>query len=243
MQNIASRDEVTRWTLESVFCWGVGLIASLSAARCNCSLNNHLSGVASPSFSAGLHSVLSCSEAGPTRTVAFLCLPGRLHQPLHQGWLLETFLSQRYIHLMWSRPVSQTLTGREKRGVSLLDELDSNTGAQSTWALNYTPQTRGYSGPRWHSSLVGLSRANPQLCHCEVIQAPLPAGYASSRCNPLFSCNEGDFFWSLKKDLNPERGLFLFTQHLKLLSCYLYRNHFIRGKKKSLFMTPTVTQE
>lgn len=96
-------------------CWGVGLIASLSAARCNCSLNNHLSGVASLPFSTGLHSVLSRSEASPTRTVAFLCLPGRLHQPFHQGWLLETFLSQRYIHLMWSRPVSWTLTEAGKQ--------------------------------------------------------------------------------------------------------------------------------
>lgn len=97
MQNFASWDEVTRWTLEPAFFGGVGLIASLTAARCNCSLNNHLSGVASLPFSAGLHSVLSCSEASVTRTVAFLCLPGQLRQPLHQGWLLETFLSKRYV--------------------------------------------------------------------------------------------------------------------------------------------------
>lgn len=115
MQNFTSRDEVTRWTLQPVIFWGVGLIASLSAARCNCSLNNHLSGVASLPFSTGLHSVLSDSEASPTRTVAFLCLPGQLHQPLHQGWLLETFLSQSYIRPMWSRPVSWTLTEAGKQ--------------------------------------------------------------------------------------------------------------------------------
>lgn len=65
--------------------WEGGVIALLSGARCNCSLNNHLSGVASLPFSTGLHSVLYCSEASPTRTVAFLCLPGQPHQPLHQG--------------------------------------------------------------------------------------------------------------------------------------------------------------
>lgn len=117
MQNFTSWDEVTRWAPQQYLLGGgvMGLIASLSAARCNCSLNNHLSGVASLPFSTGLHSVLSRSEASPTRTVAFLCLPGRLHRPLHQGWLLETFLSQQYIHLMWSRPVSWTLTEAGKQ--------------------------------------------------------------------------------------------------------------------------------
>lgn len=97
---------------------GVGLSALLRAARCNCSLNNHLSGVASLSFSTGLHSVLSCSDGSLTRTVAFPCLPGQLHHPLHQGWWLETFLSQRYVHLMWYRPVPWTLA-RQKSTRSL----------------------------------------------------------------------------------------------------------------------------
>lgn len=149
MQNFTSRDEITRWTPCQYFFFffeGVGLIALLSAVRCNCSLNNHLSGVASLPFSTGLHSVLSCSEASPTRTVAFLCLPGRLYQPLHQGWLLETFLSQRYVHLMWSRPVSQTLAEAGKQEESPCCRNWRTSLLQShTCSHNYTPQTCRYT--------------------------------------------------------------------------------------------------
>lgn len=136
MQNLTFWDEVTRWRL----IWGVGLIAMLSAARCNCSLNNHLSGVASLPFSTGLHSVLSCSEVSPTRTVAFLCLPGQPHQPLHQGWLLETFLFQRHIHLMWSRPVSWTLTEAGKQ---------EESPCCGNWRVQYGETPRSKSFDNW----------------------------------------------------------------------------------------------
>lgn len=167
---------------------GGGLIASFCAARCNCSLNNHLSGVASLPFSTGLHSVLSHSEASPTRTVAFLCLPGQPHQPFHQGWLLETFLFQRYIHLMWSRPMSWTLSDAGKQEESpCCTNWRVQFGETPWWKSltttdNYTLEPRiwtlwiyRFTEPWWHTSLVGLSWANSLLCHCEVLQASLPA--------------------------------------------------------------------
>lgn len=124
--------------LENRVGWG-GIIASLSAARCNCSLNNNLSGVATLPFSTGLHSVLSLSETGPTRTVAFPCLPGQLQHPPHQGWLLETFFSQRYIHLMWSRPVPCTLTHRGKLFMSAGETVEKHQSSKQ-WGFCCTNQ-------------------------------------------------------------------------------------------------------
>lgn len=207
--NFTSGDEVTRWFF---FSEGVGLIVSLSAARCNCSLNNHLSGVASLPFNTGLHSVLSCSEASPTRTVAFLCLPGQLHQPLHQGWLLETFLSQWYIHLMWSRLVSRTLTepGKQEESPSCRNWRSLTTRLFCSNHLITTllaPTITHYKltdimNPRWHTQiLVGLGWVNVQFCHSEVIQAPLPGRYTSSRHKSLFGYSENDFY----KKIWPQR--------------------------------------
>lgn len=89
---------------------GFVLTALLSAGGCNCSLNKHLSGVASLPFSTGLHSVISLPEANPRRTVAFLCLPGcgstsgfiRVDCKRHSS-------PREYIHLMWSRPAGMSL--------------------------------------------------------------------------------------------------------------------------------------
>lgn len=76
---------------------------------------------------------------------------------------------------------------------------------------------------------MGLIWVNPQLCHCEVIQALLPAG----KHKTLFGYNEGDF---LEKDLTPERGLLLFTQQ----SCcrVIYTETVSSVEKKNLYLWP-----
>ncbi len=152
MQSFTSGDEVTRWALQPVFFEGVGLIALLTAARCNCSLNNHLSGVASLSFSTGLHSVLLSSEASPTRTVAFSCLSGQLNHPFHQGWWLETFLSKQYILTWYDADLCLKRLPRQGNKRSLL--AVENEGGWQRFFCSYHPkstQMQSQSNTRTHT--------------------------------------------------------------------------------------------
>lgn len=153
-------------------------------------------------FSTGLHSVLSLSETGPTRTVAFPCLPGQLQHPLHQGWLLETFFSQQYIHLMWSRPAPCSLTHRGKLFMSAGETVQKHQSPRQ-WGFCCTNQL--ITTYAHHSVTYGYTYT-----------------MLSMKCYQLLP--------------NNERGLLVFTQHLKFFY-YLYRNYFI-GEGKNLNLWP-----
>lgn len=149
---------------------------ALGAERCNCSLNNRLSGVASLSFGGGLHSVLSCSQASQTRTVAFLRLPGKLHQPHHQGLITRDFSLQ----VIYSPDVKQacvlnTYRDRETRGVPLMqkvEELDGTFLQRSADKLNTYKVLQASALSHWSDT----SRPAGQLC----FQHTLGFGYIVS---------------------------------------------------------------
>lgn len=153
--------------------WGVGFIALLNAARCNCSLNNHLSGVVRPDIH---HRPAQCSlplEASPTHTVAFHCLRGQFHQPLHQGWLLETFLSLSDISTWYEADLcplhllrqgnKQSLSAVEIGKFNLAKEQDKNTYLQTS-PDNHTQIIQIYQTMVSHKSCSVLSLSIGSSC-------------------------------------------------------------------------------
>lgn len=188
--------------LENRVGWG-GIIASLSAARCNCSLNSNLSGVATLPFSTGLHSVLSLSETGPTRTVAFPCLP---------------------------RTAPASASSRLIAGDVLLPAIYP-PDVKQTCAL-YTHSQRKTLYVCW-----GNSQETPKLKAVRLLLYQSTDNYI---CTP--QCNLWIHIYDRSMKCyqllpNNERGLLVFTQHLKFFY-YLYRNYFIGGGGKNLNLWP-----
>lgn len=208
--------------------------------------------MASLPFSTGLHSVLSCFEASPTRTVAFLCLLGQLHQPLHQGWLLETFLSQSYIHLMWSRPVSWTLTEAGKQEESpccgnwsltarlfriIINQIPTHTCTHSHMAhykLTYVLK-HGGTHVLWASVELILTfvtvKCDKHPCQSAALQADTTLF--------LVTMTMTFFFLVLMERFNPsDRPLLLVYTTPKVAVVLFIQKSFHQRKKRNLYLWP-----
>lgn len=100
--------------------WGVGFIALLNAARCNCSLNNHLSGVVRPDIH---RRPAQCPLPlwGQSNTYSGFSLSPRTVPQAASSRLITGDIphSKWYIHLIWSRHVSSTLTEARKQAEPL----------------------------------------------------------------------------------------------------------------------------